>query len=443
MRSTNISRAHRAIAASAALLRDGDAGAITRRIRGLFLQKSPLLRSDLSPLVRGRGASQAAADGSLLMISSSLQRDGAPMSHLELATALKSRGWKIRCAAPADGPLAEAYIRCGVDVETWPELAVDSAVPQWYERSIEKLAARLAAGRPNAIFASTVDMFPAIDAARVVGVESVWNIRESEPWRERLADRHPQVAARALACFSYPTSVIFAARAAARSWAAFVDPSCARVIFNAYSGDAPPIATRGDVENDQILEILTIGRICERKGQIDLPAALARLPAAVRSRIRVRLVGDADKIYAAKVKRAAENLSVDGALQFDGVRDDVPQLLAAAAFVVHCARSEAFPRVLIEAAAMGTPIIAARAGDIEERLTDGESAQLYDAGDSAGLAYAIERFSRNAEFAARLAKNARAALIDNWRPDDMIDAYERELRKAARIDNRKAEAKRV
>lgn len=71
-----------------------------------------------------------------------------------------------------------------------PELACSASVPAWYEGDVATLAARLRTGAPDLVIASTIDAFESIDAARIAGISSLWNIRESEPWRERLADRH-------------------------------------------------------------------------------------------------------------------------------------------------------------------------------------------------------------------------------------------------------------
>ena len=56
----------------------------------------------------------------------------------------------------------------------------------------------------------------AIDAAKRLGVPSLWNIRESEPWQSYYADLPDAVARTALGCFADPYRVIFVSNGSRR-----------------------------------------------------------------------------------------------------------------------------------------------------------------------------------------------------------------------------------
>jgi glycosyltransferase involved in cell wall biosynthesis len=49
------------------------------------------------------------------------------------------------------------------------------------------------------------------------------------------------------------------------------------------------------------------------------------------------------------------------------------------------------PNVLVEAAALGIPLIAARTGGMADVLEDGETALLFDPGDEAGCIWTLGR----------------------------------------------------
>jgi glycosyltransferase involved in cell wall biosynthesis len=74
---------------------------------------------------------------------------------------------------------------------------------------------------------------------------------------------------------------------------------------------------------------------------------------------------------------------------FAGHRDDAPALLRLCAVVVLPSRQEAFGRVLIEAMAVGVPVVASHVGGIPEVCTDGVTALLVPPEDPDALAVAI------------------------------------------------------
>jgi glycosyltransferase involved in cell wall biosynthesis len=55
---------------------------------------------------------------------------------------------------------------------------------------------------------------------------------------------------------------------------------------------------------------------------------------------------------------------------------------------------DGLPNVLVEAAALGVPMLAARAGGMVDVVEDGRTAFMFDPGDEAGCAWAIQRAAR-------------------------------------------------
>ncbi|MEZ6030009.1 MAG: glycosyltransferase family 4 protein [Hyphomonadaceae bacterium] len=365
------------------------------------------------------------------MMGTTLQLDGAPLSQFELAKGLIASGFRVSVFVKEDGPLRERYEAHAIPVAAMPELACSAAVPAWYETDVATLAGQLRQGAPDLVLASTIDAFEAIDAARLAGIASIWNIREGEVWRERLADRHTAIAARALAALSYPAAVIFVAVASMKSWESFIQPDRRHLIYNATSvradarSEENKQATRArlGMAPDEWMAV-SVGTLCERKSQVDFARALADTPDAIRP----VFVGMTEPGYREKVEAAlgeARRRAI-----FTSVVPDATDLIASADALVCSSRFEAFPRTLLEAAAAQTPIIATSLAGTQERLTDGESALLYPPGDIASLSAQLKRLASDRDLGARLAKAAHEKLTQTWSHANMIAAYADLIRKA-------------
>jgi glycosyltransferase involved in cell wall biosynthesis len=67
---------------------------------------------------------------------------------------------------------------------------------------------------------------------------------------------------------------------------------------------------------------------------------------------------------------------------------------------------ENFPHTVVEALAVGTPVIATRTGGVAEVVVDGENGLVVESGDLGALTGAVGRFFADGELAARLRANA-------------------------------------
>jgi len=92
---------------------------------------------------------------------------------------------------------------------------------------------------------------------------------------------------------------------------------------------------------------------------------------------------------------------------------------------------ENFPHSVVEALAVGTPVIATRAGGVEEVVRDGENGLLVEPGDVDALAAAIGRFVSEPALADALRAHA-AASVAGYAPDLVYGRLEAILERAAR-----------
>lgn len=152
-----------------------------------------------------------------------------------------------------------------------------------------------------------------------------------------------------------------------------------------------------------------VGNIQEWKGQRVLVEALDLLREA-RPGLVVLLVGGIHRggaAYAEALKELVEARGLGTRVIWTGARPDVPDLMNAMDVVVHTSvRGEPFGRVIIEAMAIGKPVVATRAGGVPEFVNDGTDALLLPPGDTAALAGCLDRLLGDVALRERLGKAA-------------------------------------
>jgi glycosyltransferase involved in cell wall biosynthesis len=157
-------------------------------------------------------------------------------------------------------------------------------------------------------------------------------------------------------------------------------------------------------------------------------------------RARLLLVGDGLRRRWAEGLAAANGLG--GAVHFTGFRKDVADLLRLMdCFVLASTRTEGVPQSLLQAIAVGTPVVASRVGGIPEVIVDGETGLLVDPGRPAALAEAIGAVVRDQDSAVRRAAAARRIVQSRFSHTTTVDrllALYREL--VAHESNRRSSA---
>jgi glycosyltransferase involved in cell wall biosynthesis len=90
-----------------------------------------------------------------------------------------------------------------------------------------------------------------------------------------------------------------------------------------------------------------------------------------------------------------------------GWRDDAPSLMRHLDVLVLPSRQEPFGTVLVEAMAVGTPVVASRVGGLAEVVEDGVTGHLVEPGDPEALARAVvDVLSRGNEMGAAARERA-------------------------------------
>jgi glycosyltransferase involved in cell wall biosynthesis len=96
------------------------------------------------------------------------------------------------------------------------------------------------------------------------------------------------------------------------------------------------------------------------------------------------------------------------AVEMAGFVDDVRPIIAAAHVVVHMSRSEGLPGAVLEALAMGRPVIAADCPGSRQTVDERVNGVLVPPGDTGALGDAMESFLRRPDLMPAMARASRA-----------------------------------
>ena len=348
---------------------------------------------------------------------------GAELSLLDLAAALGDRAEVVLLS---DGPFRAALEArsIAVSVEALGALRKVKKTTRFPSPAAladaVRLARRVAAhARRRAVICANsqkafmVSAFAGVLARRPV----VWHLRDilAPPHfsasNVRAAVTLANVRAARVICNSRATAAAFTGAGG--------DASLVRVVHNGIDPAPFDAVTDDDVRaiRSELLipegafVVALFGRFHHWKGQQVLLQALADLPDTHALFVGAPLFGE--EAFDSALRAEAGKLRVAARAHFVGFRADVPALMRAVDVVVHASvYPEPFGRVIVEGMLAGRPVIATRAGGVEEIVSDGVTGVLVAPDDPTALAAAIGALrnepARAASLAARGAAHARA-----------------------------------
>jgi glycosyltransferase involved in cell wall biosynthesis len=124
-----------------------------------------------------------------------------------------------------------------------------------------------------------------------------------------------------------------------------------------------------------------------------------------------------DKGLEFQTRRLAEELGLNGAVRFPGFLDMATKMHEgnAADIYINTNHVDNMPVGIVEACAMGLPVIATAVGGVPDLLTDGETGLLVPDNDDRAMAEAIHHLLNDSALASRLSTNGRQlAAHSSW-----------------------------
>ena len=245
------------------------------------------------------------------------------------------------------------------------------------------------------------------EAARAEGIPGVW-------WQQDIA--RPNDNQRRAAAVPAAAIVCSSAHAVEAQRALTPDARVVRVHLGAPVADlarrrGSGAAVRAELGWGGAPLVGIVGRLQRFKRQHVFLAAAA-LVARERPDVRFCVVGGAvlgtEGDYPGELAELAERLGLAGSVRFAGHQEDTAPWFDALDVAVHATNGEPFGLVLVEAMALGTPLVATALGGPTEIVEDGESGLLVEPEDPEATASAILRVLCDPALAARLAAGGRA-----------------------------------
>lgn len=333
---------------------------------------------------------------------------GAQRATLLIMDGLRNRGWSVELAVPADGPFGEAAKAAGHAVTVLPvprALRVYGRRTKGWRAVTAALALPLAWIRIARWFRARADIVHIADhrgqllmgpAARLARRPVVWHIHGIN------SNRALNVLGSAFA-----QRVLVPSRAAANGMVGIERRRSATIVPNALP---PDLLTGADRRPPTEPTAVTLTRLHPDKGLDILLRAVAALLERVPT-LHVIVAGGVQQgheSYEAKLLDLRRELGLESVVDFAGRTNAPRDLLLRATMYVQSSRegTELQPISVLEAMALGVPVVATRVGGVAEMLGDGEFGTLVAPEDPAALAAAMEGVLRDRESAVQRAAAA-------------------------------------
>jgi glycosyltransferase involved in cell wall biosynthesis len=114
-----------------------------------------------------------------------------------------------------------------------------------------------------------------------------------------------------------------------------------------------------------------------------------------------------------------------------GSRGDVPDLIVACDAVTLLSEAEALPMSILEAMALGRPVVTSDVGGAGEAVADGESGIVVPAGDTDAAATALANLAADHAAAQAMGERGRSRQRERFDGEAMVDGYWRALEEVA------------
>jgi glycosyltransferase involved in cell wall biosynthesis len=157
----------------------------------------------------------------------------------------------------------------------------------------------------------------------------------------------------------------------------------------------------------------------ERKGISEFLRMAAEI---VRSDARSHFLIVGEGPLRPQLEQEAVALGLSDRVTFLGARPDVPRMMAAMTIFVMPSLYEGGPLTLLEAMAMGTPVVSTSVGFAPDVVEVGTTGYLVPPGDPAALAHAVTTLVRDEALTERMGRQARARAEGSFSSEHQVDA---------------------
>jgi glycosyltransferase involved in cell wall biosynthesis len=334
------------------------------------------------------------------------QRGGAESMLLQLLRDGRGLGFDWRVVFLEDGPMVAECRAAGAPATVVPAGRLRQI--HRYGGSVTRIARELRLERPDVVVGwMTKAQLYAGPAARLTGVPAIWcqqGMASSRSWLDRTAIALPAL------------GVVAVSQAAGHAQRALRPHRPVKVVYPGVDlerfdpGRLPPPA---DARARLALpaEGGLVGIVARLQRWKGVHALVEALPQVLRTYpdLHCVVVGGAHDLepdYGPSLRRAVADLGLEGRVIFAGRQPEVPLWLQTMDVVVNASADEPFGLTIVEAMALGKPVVAAASGGPLEIIRDSVDGLLVPPGHVRDLASAVIRVLGDAELADRLGRAA-------------------------------------
>jgi len=149
-----------------------------------------------------------------------------------------------------------------------------------------------------------------------------------------------------------------------------------------------------------------------------IPHILRAIPDAV-----FYIIGDGPQLQ--KIEKIVRTLSLKGKVFMLGQREDIPELLASLDVIVHpSTANEGVPQAILQALAMGKPVVASNVGAIKEVIINGRTGFLVPPQESEAIATKVIELYHNPLLAKTFGDEGRMLIQRTYSLERMLDNIE-------------------
>jgi len=176
--------------------------------------------------------------------------------------------------------------------------------------------------------------------------------------------------------------------------------------------------------NSKHFVIGNVARLEKRKGHKFLLDAFQKI--IMRRKdcpLKLLIIGEGDE--RGNLENYVRELNLGEKVIFTGYREDVEELMALMDVFVLTSLREGLPRVLVQAAAVGIPLVAFNVDGVPEIVKDNHNGFLIRTKDVEKLANRIVKYIDNRDLILLHGQKGREFIKDKWSIEDMVDKIDK------------------
>jgi glycosyltransferase involved in cell wall biosynthesis len=348
-------------------------------------------------------------------------RYGGQRSLYHLVCNLDGKAFVPHVIVPAEGELAERLRARGIAVSPVDLPKIAPAQVLGCRRALRRIRSIIQEGRFDLLHTDGIrNTFYGGIASASTGVPLVWHIRTSvrDPYDRLL--------------YRFSAKLILVADALRRRFDFAAKDGKFVTIYNGVdldefrAGIKAPMHLGGLKGRDAEVVLCCAGRVEPMKGQACLAEAVGKILDRHRN-LRLLLCGEiTDERYRESCEAISRRYGIGDRMRFLGHRGDIADVLSASDIIVlPSVFGEAFPRSVIEAMAMGKPVVATDVGGTREAILEGVTGFIVPPGDAEVLADRIDRLVGNESVRVAMGQAARRRAEELFSIGTNVQATER------------------